>query len=717
MRTLPGAARPYHTGSIAMNYRLPLCLTALLAACSGSGSGSGDGTQDPVLPGDPNLAPVLSGYSDPSASYELGAEIDPNVPQVTGADLTWTVAPDLPNGLLLNATSGVISGTPLKASLAAQYTIRAINDHGTASTQIQVGVPTPSMYLNTSRPLVASDLSATVPPAPNFGGLGSNQVGAAPQAGTPVQIDAAQPHQVDLVFLEDVPGLSFGYVPPYHDAAGDFFAWIVPSFEQLTILAGWTLAAADPYSAVPASLLGFGLGKSDIVAGESELSVEITTPGTSEPLLQSTPLPTRRVTVEQLSRDVELHDGWIEVAGQLIGIGEVAPGITKLFRYDLSSGELHQVSESADAGGDDAVVMLGAADGRVFVSMRKAAAGDAVRLFAYDVAGDDLRALTDIFAGDENPSDLAVSGSQLFFAANQASGVRKLYRYDQANNRLNQISDTAAGGDDDPRETLVIGDRVYFTALDSSGNRHLQAYDLAADRVECLSATAGPSGDDAPASLTELDGVLYLTAALPGGARKLFHLDGESDQLVLAVDIRGDLSLSDDPQWLLPYSNDLFFRAQREDGVYKLHRFQPLSDRGELMSNTAGTGNDDDLQELTQIGTHIVFSSLNGSGQRELFYFNDATGEVIQPVNNLADAGDEPTGFLHLGDGLGVLTMDGPDGERELYFYDSDQRWVSRIADTAVGHDEASAQLVVDGDPYFLALDASGTRSLFRVVR
>ncbi|MHC4379062.1 MAG: hypothetical protein ACYS26_20885, partial [Planctomycetota bacterium] len=486
---------------------------------------------------------------------------------------------------------------------------------------------------------------------------------------------------------------------------------------QLTVLAGWTLAAADPYATMPANLLGFGIGKSEIVAGESELSVEITTPGVSEPLVQSTPLPTRRVTVEQLSRDVDLHDGWIEVAGQLVGIGEVAPGVTKLFRYDLSSGQLHQVSESAQGGGDDQVVLLGEADGSVFVSMRKAAAGDTVRLFSYDVATDNLRALTNIQAGDEDPSDLVVSGVQVFFAANQSSGVRKLYRYDQGNNRLNQISDTAAGGDDDPRDTLILGDRVFFTALDASGNRHLHAYDTQADLVECLSATAGPAGDDAPASLTALDGVLYLTAALPSGARKLFHLDNENDQLVQAVDIRGDATLSDDPQWLLPYSNDLFFRAQRADGVYKLHRYQPLSDRGELMSNTAGTGNNDDLQELTQIGTHIAFSSLNEQGQRELYYFNDATGEVIQPVNNLADAGDQPTGFLHLGDGLGVLTMDGPDGERELYLYDSFQRWVSRIADTAAGHDEASAQVVVDGDPYFLSLDASGNRSLFRVVR
>ena len=89
--------------------------------------------------------------------------------------------------------------------------------------------------------------------------------------------------------------------------------------------------------------------------------------------------------------------------------GEVAPGVTKLFRYDLSSGQLHQVSESSQGGGDDQVVLLGEADGRVFVSMRKAAAGDTVRLFSYDVATDNLRALTNIQAGISGATDRVVS--------------------------------------------------------------------------------------------------------------------------------------------------------------------------------------------------------------------------------------------------------------------------------------------------------------------
>lgn len=696
-----------------MQHRLPLCFTALLAACSGS-----DESRLDLAPSETaTLAPQHAGHSGPVAGYGWSAQRATGSSPTSGSARTGTSTTNLTGGLLGPPVSGLASGVPLQALLSAKYKKRTINKQGGATAPGQGHAPTPSMFLNSSCPLVASDQSSVIPPAPHFGGQASSGAGLIPQAALPAQIDAVLPVQVDLVFLEDVPGLSFAYVPPYHDASGDFFAWIVPGYEQLAILTGWTFAAAAPYASVPASLLGFGIGKAEIVPGESELTVEITTPGVLAPLVQSTPLSTRRVTVEQLSRDVNLRDGWTEVAGQLIGVGEVAPGVTKLFRYDLASGQLHQVSESAQSGGDDQVILLGAGSGRAFVSMRNAAAGDTVSLFSYDVTTDELRCLSNIQAEDENPSDLAVSGAQVFFAADKSSGARKLYCYNQDDQSLRQISDTAAGGNDDPRETLAIGDRVFFTALDAKGNRHLHAYDTQADQVERLSATAGPSADDDPASLTALDGVLYLTAALPGGPRKLFHLDNETEQLVQAVDIRGDANLSDDPQWLLPYSNDLFFRAQRADGVYKLHRYQPLSDRGELMSNTAGNGNDDDLQGLTQIGTHIVFSSLNEQGQRKLYYFNDATGEVIQPVNNLADAGDEPTDMLHLGDGLGVLTMNGPDGQGELYLYDSVQRWVSRIADTAAGDDQASAQLVVDGDPYFLAIDASGTRSLFRVER
>lgn len=695
-----------------MQYRLPLTLTVLLAACSGSGS-----SQGPDVPVDPGQAPQFIGYSDPDASYELGAEITPNVPEVIGDNLSFTATPALPTGLIISPQTGIISGTPLKATVSAQYIVRATNPHGSANVQVKMTIPSASMYLNTSRPLVASDLSAAIPGQPVLGGKGSDQAGAAPQTGVPLQVDAPQPVDLDLVFLEDVPGLSFGYVPPYHDASSDFFSWIVPTYESLTFIAGWSVACTAPYASVPASLLGFGIGRSDLVPGESELAVSITWPGSPDPLVTSTSLPTRRMTVERLTRDIDLQDGWLEVAGTLVGIGEVAPGVTKLFRYDLATDELRQVSESAIGGGDDQVVLLGAADGRVFASMRKAAAGDTTHLFSYDVVTDTLLALTNIHAGNEDPSDLVISDNQVYFAASQASGARKLYRFDLGTNRLNQISATAGSGNDDPRETLVIDEQIYFTALDAGGNRHLYAYDTQADQVDRLSATAGAGNDDAPTSLTELDGVLYLTAAYANGARKLFHLDPVSNQLVQAVDFRGDATLSDDPQYLLAYDNDLFFRVQRADGVFKLHRYQPLQDRGELMSNTAGTGINDDLQDLTQIGTHIVFSSINEQGTRELYFFNDATGEVVRPIENMIDGDDNPTGFMHLGDGTGVLTMDGPDGDRELYFYDSQQRWVSRIADTSLGNDDATAQLVIDGDPYFLATDADGQRSLFRLVR
>jgi len=69
-------------------------------------------------------------YSENPAVYTVGVEITPNVPTVGGGvdSVSWTVMPDLPNGLELNETSGVITGTPTEASDTTSYEIAAVLD-------------------------------------------------------------------------------------------------------------------------------------------------------------------------------------------------------------------------------------------------------------------------------------------------------------------------------------------------------------------------------------------------------------------------------------------------------------------------------------------------------------------------------------------------------------------------------------------------------------
>jgi hypothetical protein len=94
--------------------------TVLLAACGGGG-GSGNSTPPSAL-----------SYPSPEIAV-VGMAISFS-PTVTGGSVTsYAVSPALPAGLAINATTGVISGTPSSASTQSTYTITASNSGGSTA--------------------------------------------------------------------------------------------------------------------------------------------------------------------------------------------------------------------------------------------------------------------------------------------------------------------------------------------------------------------------------------------------------------------------------------------------------------------------------------------------------------------------------------------------------------------------------------------------------
>src|SRR6185369_6780854 len=67
-------------------------------------------------------------YSSPQISYELGKPIVANRPSLSGGVAeSFSIEPALSAGLVLDAATGVLSGTPTQLSPTTRYTVTARN--------------------------------------------------------------------------------------------------------------------------------------------------------------------------------------------------------------------------------------------------------------------------------------------------------------------------------------------------------------------------------------------------------------------------------------------------------------------------------------------------------------------------------------------------------------------------------------------------------------
>ena len=126
---------------------------------------------DVTAPG-PNPPSGLS-YSSPPV-YTKGTVINNLSPSTGGGTVVRYVAtPNLPNGLRLNSTTGLISGTPLVPTPATPYTITATNPDGSTTTSLNITVIdiAPSALTYSSNPATYRiDQAITLNTATNSGG-------------------------------------------------------------------------------------------------------------------------------------------------------------------------------------------------------------------------------------------------------------------------------------------------------------------------------------------------------------------------------------------------------------------------------------------------------------------------------------------------------------------------------------------------------------------
>lgn len=136
--------------------------------------------------------PAGLAYTTPSPTYLTGGPIAPNVPDsIGGAVTSYAVAPALPPGLLLDSTTGILSGTPTVAAAPQDYVVTASNAAGNAQATLHitvaVGAPTGVTY---STPVIYVVGTAIVTNSPSHTGGAPDTFGVTPALPAGLTLDA-----------------------------------------------------------------------------------------------------------------------------------------------------------------------------------------------------------------------------------------------------------------------------------------------------------------------------------------------------------------------------------------------------------------------------------------------------------------------------------------------------------------------------------------------
>src|SRR5215471_2755268 len=95
-----------------------------------------------------DMAPTKLGYARNPALYRVNEPIEPNVPSVEGGTPTsYSISPDPPNGLTLNSTTGVLTGTPTVLTPTSDYSVTAQNSAGAIQTTLTLKIASTTPFV------------------------------------------------------------------------------------------------------------------------------------------------------------------------------------------------------------------------------------------------------------------------------------------------------------------------------------------------------------------------------------------------------------------------------------------------------------------------------------------------------------------------------------------------------------------------------------------
>lgn len=359
----------------------------------------------------------------------------------------------------------------------------------------------------------------------------------------------------------------------------------------------------------------------------------------------------------------------------------------------------------------------------------------------YFRAGDSLMRSNGTAAGttvvkqfDENPADLTVVGTTLFFTADDGGGAgRELWKSDgtpAGTVLVKTIDPSSSGYYSGPRELTAVGSTLFFVVNDGTNGRELWKSDgsevgttLVRDVATGTTYYGAPRSSD-PQHLTSIGSTLFFSADDGTNGREIWRSDGTNGGTTRVSNLPGSSSYS--LRELTPVGSTLFFSMNDTTTGRELWK----SDGTELgtvrvkdINTTAYYGGTYGSypRELSAVGSTLYFSANDGVSGRELWK-SDGTSAGTVMVKDIRSGGtgynasnSNPTQIVSIGSTIYFAASSVGNG-RELWRSNGTAAGTVQVKDIYPTRRSSSPQelTVVGGSLFFTADDGPHGRELWK---
>lgn len=343
-------------------------------------------------------------------------------------------------------------------------------------------------------------------------------------------------------------------------------------------------------------------------------------------------------------------------------------------------------------------------------------------LWVTDGTADGTRLVKDINPGrpGSDPHYFAQGAGGVYFAANDGMAGKELWYSDGSGEGTVRVTNLSPGQAGAVWSLMNAGNRLYFCAnSDAHGEEVFYTEGKPGDATLLSDIVPGPDGSG-PANLTLFNDRIYFTCDDGLHGEELWLSDGTKEGTRLAMDIRMTVPThapSSMPQELTPLGTHLLFSADDLEHGRELWISDGKPGGTRIIEDIAPGTADSLPQNLTVQGTRTFFTAETASYGREL-WVTDGTAENTGMVCDLISGavGSNPFRLTTARNGVYFLAEEAA-GTNRLYCTDGTTSGTSPVLLPEGSHLQASPlEVMACQDEVFVHAIGASERSLYRAV-